>query len=817
MPHSYAGKIFFIFLALLLLSPFSLAFLQNSEMKIFAVTEDGKGMSADLLLYTIPGTGRIAFITSGSLVGKDTQTTGNISLLVAKKETGVSVNNLDFIFDIRANASEVDGPSAGAAMALLSYALLSEKQLPVDVAVTGTINNDGSIGMVGGVGPKSLAAADSGIKLFLIPTGEAVTDIEINGKFKTVNLLEYGPQELGMKIVEVSNINQAIKYAYSDIDDIVVDSNLALNTFIPEPIKYNDSLIPMREISEKYIADADLAIVSAKSALEQTTLPVDVLAEFYQQYGEANRTLENSRRFLDQNYLYSAANYAFNARVVAGAIKEIAENPSLLSSDSILLDTKISSLKNDISLLKKKMDYFPLDSMEWLIGAQQRIAYAEDSLNGIENALVVGVDSQGSGEDAEIAIQYKKVYSYVSAQAWVSVASDFMKQTQKSGLKKEVYYSSDFSNSVKKKLVSVEGIISDSNSSPETLSEALRRYNSALISFDNNFFFAALYDAYFAEAFVSSEDMWAKMSDDDLFSSVQDSIKGGSGTGSVWANMYFDHAKFYYENALFNKNLLRIEEYRASLQTSFDLIYLNKKLSDAFKSVKEYVYSESFTDYTSSEPVVDIKYTKIPDPAQYLVILVLMLSILLFSLILLIGLLSRSKRTSLGYEGRAQKLHLVLNNLDRALTKNKISDAEYFFMKKKYEDELTRNSVDTKKRKNFLTLDELYSKQKALERGLSDLKRHYKEGLVIPEDFEKQSRQVRREIIEVSDEIKTAHKEARLARRGKSKLSSIFSGFNFIGGKETIKGTEELAGEEQKEEKKEKEKRRRILKKYSSK
>ena len=128
----------------------------------------------------MPGSGKVAFITSSSLVGKDTQTTGNISLQVAQKKTGVTLSNNDLLFDIRANASEVDGPSAGAAMTLLVYSLLSEKQLQSNVAVTGTINNDGSIGMVGGVGPKSQAAAKAGIKLFLIPSGEAITEIEEN-------------------------------------------------------------------------------------------------------------------------------------------------------------------------------------------------------------------------------------------------------------------------------------------------------------------------------------------------------------------------------------------------------------------------------------------------------------------------------------------------------------------------------------------------------------------------------------------------------------------------------------------------------------
>ena len=319
-----------LFIFVLLVSPV-FAILQNGEIKIFAVTDDHKGMAADLLMYTIPGNGKAAFITSNSLVGKDTQTTGNIALQIAQKKTGVKITTEDIIFDIRANASEVDGPSAGAAMTLLAYSMLSEKPLSGEVALTGTISTDGSVGMVGGVGAKAQAASKAGVKLFMIPTGEAISDIEENGKFDTVNLLEYGPKNLDMKIIEVSNIDQTIKYAYSNIDDIYVDSNVSLKSFIPQPIMYDPILIPMKSISQKYIDDAKFIIEQAKKSIDQSTLDQKSLADLYQRYATTNRSVEMAQRFLDQNYLYSAANYAFNARVLAGAVKEIADNPSLFN------------------------------------------------------------------------------------------------------------------------------------------------------------------------------------------------------------------------------------------------------------------------------------------------------------------------------------------------------------------------------------------------------------------------------------------------------------------------------------------------------
>ncbi|MCX6804347.1 MAG: hypothetical protein NTY48_07335, partial [Candidatus Diapherotrites archaeon] len=412
----------------LLLVPQVFAILPNGNVKIFAVTDDHKGMSADLFIYTIPGTGRAAFITSSSLVGKDTQTTGNIALQIAEKLTREKLTDKDIVFDIRANATEVDGPSAGAAMTLLTYSMYSEKPIPEGVAITGTINNDGSVGMVGGVGPKAQAAAKTGIKLFMIPTGEAVTELDDDGKFETVNLLEYGPRKLGIKVVEVSTITQAIEYAYMNFDDIIVDSNIALQTFIPAPIKYDDILLPMRKISETYISNATTNVDNAKKALDQSTLVESELADYYVKYGATRRGVEMSKRFLDQNYLYSAANYAFSSSVMAITINEIALNPTLLSENSNLLSSKISVLEAEINLVKQKSEFFSMDRFEWIIGAQQRLAYAKNAIDKINNTQLVTVDvpadSSSSSKDAQKQLLFDKVYEYASAKAWVGIAKE---------------------------------------------------------------------------------------------------------------------------------------------------------------------------------------------------------------------------------------------------------------------------------------------------------------------------------------------------------------------------------------------------------
>ena len=815
--------IFVLFVLALLLTP-TLAILQSGNVKIFAVTEDNKGMAADLYMSVIPGTGKVAFVTSSSLVGKDTQTTGNIALQIAQQKTNVKLTDKDLIFDIRANASEVDGPSAGAAVTLLTYSILSEKPLNPIVAITGTINNDGSVGMVGGVGAKAQAASKVGIKLFMIPSGEAVTEVDEEGSYETVNLIEYGQNKLGMKIVEISTIDQAIEYAYADIDSIKIDANVSTNMFIPKSISYDSVLTPMKIISQNYVSDAKAVIDQAKKDLEKSDIPDDLRADMYQRISSTKRSIEMAQRFLDQNYLYSAANYAFNARVMAGAIGEVANNPSLLTKDSTILDSKISGLNKEIESVNESFAFVPLDDFEWLVGAQQRVAYAENAINKIQSSTITTVDIPSSAtenekKNAERQMLFDRVYDFVSAQAWTSVAKDFLRQAQQSGSKKIPYYTPEFIKLVSTKMSQVDKLIADSNSSPPIIEDSKRRLNSAKISFDNNYLIAAYYDAVFAEAFILAEQSRLKTDSDDLFNSVESDINKGANSDSIWANMFFDHAKFYYENAIFNKKNDVPSQVVQSTETAYDLIYLSKELNAARSDIAEYLAFTKMSDYIETQPVVDIKYTKRDDPLQYAIALILILVILIISLVLLLGLASRARHMQseprLGYDSRREKLGTVLRNLDRALTQNRISDAEYFFMKKRYEDELQKKpNIREDRKKLNLSLEDLRAKERALERGLIDLKRHYKEGLVIPEDYERNYRQVSNEVEDIKLEIRQLQISLREERRAASPIAIISKKISRV--KETpIKGTEELVEEEAKQEVVEKTKRKKVLKKFA--
>lgn len=90
---------------------------------------------------------------------------------------GVSLEtNFAFVFPVKVdvNSGDVGGPSAGLAYTLAIIDQLTPGSLTggKKVAVTGTMELDGSVGEVGGVHQKTIAAIAAGAELIIVPTGE---------------------------------------------------------------------------------------------------------------------------------------------------------------------------------------------------------------------------------------------------------------------------------------------------------------------------------------------------------------------------------------------------------------------------------------------------------------------------------------------------------------------------------------------------------------------------------------------------------------------------------------------------------------------
>jgi len=173
------------------------------------------------------GEGRL-LVNTQPKIGIDLQASSQTAMAVVERLTGVSFKSLDVILTIKAESEVeiVDGPSAGAAITICILAAIQNKAISRSVFITGTINPDGSIGKVGGIPYKALAAARKGVALFLVPLGQVNVTIMIpreerpapgvtiiTYELARINLQQFlSEQGYNTRVAEVRTITEAYNY-----------------------------------------------------------------------------------------------------------------------------------------------------------------------------------------------------------------------------------------------------------------------------------------------------------------------------------------------------------------------------------------------------------------------------------------------------------------------------------------------------------------------------------------------------------------------------------------------------------------------------
>ncbi len=170
-----------------------------------------------------PGKGRVLVQTT-PLMGMIFQDAANTAVFVAENKTGKQLSSSDIIFSITApdKTPGVDGPSAGALMTLLTISAIDNTRLNDSITLTGTIDNEGHIGPIGGVIEKAKAAKTGGKTLFLVPreNSELVTYKYIERKFGGLTVVEREPETVDAKEYIEKNVGIRIEYV-DTIDDVL--------------------------------------------------------------------------------------------------------------------------------------------------------------------------------------------------------------------------------------------------------------------------------------------------------------------------------------------------------------------------------------------------------------------------------------------------------------------------------------------------------------------------------------------------------------------------------------------------------------------
>lgn len=88
--------------------------------------------------------------------------------------------SVDLPFSVDIDTSQIGGPSAGLAFTLALIDELSEGPITggLDVAATGTIAEDGSVGAIGALRQKTVAVRRAGAQVFFVPAGQPEAELE---------------------------------------------------------------------------------------------------------------------------------------------------------------------------------------------------------------------------------------------------------------------------------------------------------------------------------------------------------------------------------------------------------------------------------------------------------------------------------------------------------------------------------------------------------------------------------------------------------------------------------------------------------------
>jgi len=340
---AFFGRMKRLLLVPLLLLLLPLAYAASGSMKLLATSESGSGeigSGADIFLDVHPGSGRI-FIDSFPLTKLDTVMSTRFANEIACDFLEKDCSRYDFYYTIRANAAIVGGPSAGAAISILTVSVLEGAALDKDVAITGTINSGGLIGPVGGIAEKVRYADSSNMTTVLIPRWGSINDTDLAE-------LE---NSTGIRIVKVSSLREAVKETIGK--DLGHDYSLIVNA---------DYIEMMRNISESICARTE----DLMEGREESWL----LNDSTDLYARAESAIREER-------FYSAASYCFGANVKLQYAAHLEANITNMTGTHDRIEREIGSFREKIS----SKDIETLTDLQTMMVVSERILDAEEYLN----------------------------------------------------------------------------------------------------------------------------------------------------------------------------------------------------------------------------------------------------------------------------------------------------------------------------------------------------------------------------------------------------------------------------------------------------
>ena len=523
------NKTLFSVITLLILSSCSFAsVVGTSYVHVPAVISSENSGTLTVFNLTITNGGTGAVKINGPLyVGNDTLYSARTAVNYASSYLGVNESMYNFTYTISDIGTNVSGPSAGLAFTLLAISAFQHRQLENNFTLTGTISSNGAVGPVGGVYDKASTAKANGMRFIIVPASPMFA----GSSFTLYGYIYYIiNKSIGIPVVEVSNVSQAIPYAYA--------KSMPQPLGVPQLPMYdtnglNSSNITCTNCSSAYFNQI------VQMMFNSTQSEINNLPNSYSGIKNVMAgALENYTAILNKGYTYTSADQAFLIYINAFMLANHNDSNATSAYSTI---NNISSYCNSLSPPQMTSANYEL-----VIGGEVRQTWANQTIN----ATLAAFNSSGDSDQLLASVSQA-----APAMGWCIAANDMYKAAYIMNNGTDVATSSALLSEAQHAL-SVDKSIGTNQYT-----------QAAQQDFNKGMYAASLYNSAYASAFAPGKGLQYNTSQPTQQISNTIAQYFANATSGLWPTQFALSAKFYLYQAGESKNASAAQNYLESAIT----------------------------------------------------------------------------------------------------------------------------------------------------------------------------------------------------------------------------------------------------------
>jgi predicted S18 family serine protease len=498
---------------------------------------------------------------NASTVGSAINASRYASLYLGKNS---SAYNFNYVIDDPND--NVSGPSAGAAMTVITISALTGTPVRSGFTMTGTILPSGSIGQIGGVYDKSGAAAANDMSFILVPSAQSDASEEM--------LYQLVQDTFHIPLIQVSNVSQALQYALYN------KTPIETTQFYNPYTNYMVSSLPSAPLSCTNCNQSEFNKLSAFTFnLTQSEInSVAANPSFNLTANNLSMVLAQSVNVSKLGYTYTGSDLAFLDYIDA----------FYFSSSQVTEQSGLSTMASAQSYCSSlAAPQLTRQNYEYVLGGELRQGWGSYTITQAISSYNV------TGFDTDQILQY--MYLAGESSAWCAASSKMYSIAEGIG-GQPVNFS--------------EGLASSAQSSIN----ASAKYGNGMYltnakeAYNNSNYALAMLDADYESALSGSQSLFAVPQNQTLATS--NGIARNS-TYGVWATEFANEAEFYISLSRMTSSVPQSQYYT-------DEAYSSALLANAMSTDMQLIYSNmsNVTVRTSTHPV-GTRYNSTANAAMY--------------------------------------------------------------------------------------------------------------------------------------------------------------------------------------------------------